>query len=156
MEQNQAEILTFNKNQVIFRQGESSPCMYDVHWGKVGIYADYGTPNEKLLTELLADEFFGEMGMIENCPRSATAVALERNTKVQVITPETFQRYFTERPSKVLQIMQHMSQRLRRLTKDYMEACQTVTNAADQSEQTLDEELQAKLKHYSEQYQKTV
>ena len=96
------ETKTFKKGEVIFKQGDLSDCMYDILWGKVGIYANYGTPEEKLLTTLETERFFGEMGMIEGRLRSATAVALEKDTRLRVITPETFNDYFRERPAKVL------------------------------------------------------
>ena len=70
------ETKTFKKGEIIFKQGDLSDCMYDILWGQVGIYADYGTPEEKLLTTLETERFFGEMGMIEGRLRSATAVAL--------------------------------------------------------------------------------
>ena len=88
------ETKTFKMGEVIFKQGELSDCMYDILWGEVGIYAADGTPEEQLLTTLEPERFFGEMGMIEGRLRSATAVALEKDTRVKVITPETFDTYF--------------------------------------------------------------
>ena len=125
------ETKTFKKGEIIFKQGELSDCMYDILWGEVGIYADYGTPEEKLLTTLETERFFGEMGMIEGRLRSATAVALEKDTRVKVITPETFDTYFKENPAKVLLIMQNMSHRIRELTRDYLEACRAVAEAVE-------------------------
>ena len=105
--------------------------MYDILWGEVGIYANYGTPEEKLLTTLEPECFFGEMGMIEGRLRSATAVALEKDTRLEVITPESFDAYFKENPAKVLLIMQNMSHRIRELTRDYLEACRAVAEAVE-------------------------
>ena len=51
---------TFKKGEIIFKQGDLSDCMYDILWGQVGIYADYGTPEEKLLTTLETERFFGD------------------------------------------------------------------------------------------------
>ena len=125
------ETKTFKKGEVIFKQGDLSDCMYDILWGKVGIYANYGTPEEKLLTTLETERFFGEMGMIEGRLRSATAVALEKDTRLKVITPESFDAYFKESPAKVLLIMQNMSHRIRELTRDYLEACRAVAEAVE-------------------------
>ena len=125
------ETKTFKKGEVIFKQGDLSDCMYDILWGKVGIYANYGTPEEKLLTTLETERFFGEMGMIEGRLRSATAVALEKDTRLKVITPESFDAYFKESPDKVLLIMQNMSNRIRELTHDYLEACRAVAEAVE-------------------------
>lgn len=121
---------TFTKNEVIFREGSESDCMYDIQWGSVGIYANYGTENQELLAELKSEEFFGEMGLIDELPRSATAVALENNTKVKVISEELFGKYLEEKPTKVLMIMMHLSSRIRALTKDYMAACAMAEAAA--------------------------
>ena len=138
------EVISFKKNEVIFKEGDMANCMYDIHFGSVGIFAGYGTENEKKLTELKADDFFGEMGMIECYPRSATAVALEDGTRVEVITTENFGTYFQEKPAKVLQIMQHMSQRIRGLTKDYLEACKAINETVEN--ENISEEKRGKLK----------
>ena len=138
------EVISFKKNEVIFKEGDMANCMYDIHFGSVGIFAGYGTENEKKLTELKADDFFGEMGMIEGYPRSATAVALEDDTKVEVITAENFGLYFHQKPAKVLMIMQHMSQRIRGLTKDYLEACQAINETVENED--ISEEKRSKLK----------
>ena len=61
-------VLILKRNEVIFHEGDKSDCMYDIRLGRVGIYANYGTKEEKLLTELTKDQFFGEMGIIEGYP----------------------------------------------------------------------------------------
>ena len=116
----------FKKGEVIFRQGDPGNCMYDIVWGSVGVYAEYGTPNEKKLAELRAGDFFGEMGLLEQSPRSATVVALENDTQVSAIMESDFRDYFAANPAKVFTIMQMLSQKLRKTTQDYLEVCRTV------------------------------
>lgn len=115
---------TFNKGDVIFRQGEYAATMYDICAGSVGIYADYQTPDEKQLAVLPAGEVFGEMGLIECYPRSATAVAMEDGTKLQVIDDAEFSAYFKDQPERLLEIMRQISARIRERTEDYKAACQ--------------------------------
>lgn len=149
------ETKTFQKGEVIFKEGDYASCMYDILCGRVGIYANYGAANEKLLTELTAEQFFGEMGMIECYPRSATAVALDEGTQVKVITSEAFGYYFQESPAKVLMIMQHMSHRIRELTRDYLEACRAVVEATE-AEQTGKEKsswFKERFKKFSRDYE---
>ena len=152
------EIQTYKKGQVIFKEGDKAECMYDIRWGSVGIYANYGTKEEKLLTKLSAEEFFGEMGLIDDEPRSATAVALEKDTKVEVINRECFGYYLQENSTKVLVIMQHMSHRLRNLTKDYVEVCKTVAEAveAEKNGEEKSEGLQKNIKKFDDFYKKAV
>lgn len=40
------ETKTFRKNEVIFEKGAPGDCMYEVDNGKVGIYSNYGTPEQ--------------------------------------------------------------------------------------------------------------
>ena len=121
----------FKEGTVIFKEGEIGNCMYDVHFGAVGIYKAYGTPDEKLLTKLSPDEFFGELGMLDNEKRSGTAVVLKDDTILEVITPNDLINLFKENPPKVEMILDHVSYRLRRLTKEYMIACGLLSRVSD-------------------------
>lgn len=114
------------RDEVIFRQGEASACMYRVQKGTVGIFLDYGGANENKLTELAAGRYFGEMGLLDKAPRSATAVVLSDRATLQVIREEDFALCFEENPAGMLALLRQMSMRLRRITRDYDDACRTV------------------------------
>ena len=129
------DIRTYRNGEVIFRQNDDGQCMYCVQYGKVGIFLDYGGPNEVKLADLMSDQFFGEMGLLEKLPRSATAVSLSDDTVIEVITEDGFYSYFEENPAKVLMLMQQMCNRLRRTSKDYLRACSTVHETVE-SEKT--------------------
>lgn len=110
---------------VIFRAGEQADCMYEIIDGCVGIYSDYQTEDEKLLTKLYAEAVFGEMGILDDMPRSATAFCLTDCT-VLLVKAERFMQFFQEKPAKVLEIMQQMCIRLRDLTKTYVQVCESL------------------------------
>lgn len=123
----------FAKGEVIFKEGALESFMYDLIEGKVGIYANYGKAGEKLLTELSAEDggaTFGEMGLIDVMPRSATAVALE-DVMAHVVTGEEFGEYFKENPAAVMAIMHNMSKRIRGLSQDYLDACHAVAEVVE-------------------------
>ena len=149
------EIRTYNKGDVIFRQGEAAESMFDIRWGKVGIYIDYGMPQQKQLVTLENEGFFGEMGMIDHAPRSATAVVLENGTRLSEITEVRFGELFREKPAKVLVIMQNLSNRLRKLTRNYMEACETAAGIVQLEEapaslgKGAEEEIKARAEHFA-------
>ena len=121
----------FKKGEVIFRESEFAATMYDILSGKVGIIAKYGTAEEKQLAVLGEQEIFGEMGLIECYPRSATAIALEDGTVVEEISAAEFSDYFKDKPTKVFLVMKQMSNRLRETTENYTEACRTVYEAVE-------------------------
>lgn len=120
------------KGDVIFRERDRSDCMYDIHSGCVGIYKNYGTDKQKLLTKLTEDMFFGEMGLFEKLHRSATAVALENGTVIEPIRENELSVLFAKNPAKVLMILEHLSGRLRQLTIDYLKACRTLAETEEQ------------------------
>lgn len=120
----------YDRGAIIFREGDPGDCMYELESGSVGVYHDYGGPKEKLITTLSNSasdvKVFGEMGLLENMPRSATVVVMEHDTILTCVSRESFNDYFAKNPAKVLDIMQQMCNRLRKTTNDYIAACQTV------------------------------
>ncbi len=125
------ELKKCRKGEVIIRQGDPGTCMYSVRWGRVGVYSGYGTADEKKLAELGADDFFGEMELLDGTSRSATVVALEGGTTVEVITEADFNEYFSRQPAKVFFILQRLCQKLRKTTQDYLKVCQTIYEATE-------------------------
>lgn len=112
-----------DKGQIIFREGESGTFMYAIHGGTVGIYTGYGSTLEKKLTTLYPNSFFGEMSLIDHERRSATAVAEENGTILEIISAENLQDLFKANPLEVDMILRHLSSRLKKLTIDYVKAC---------------------------------
>ncbi len=120
----------YDRGAIIFREGDHGDCMYELESGSVGVYHDYGGPKEKLITTLSNSasdvKVFGEMGLLENMPRSATVVVMEDDTILTCVSGESFNDYFAKNPAKVLDILQQMCNRLRKTTNDYVAACRTV------------------------------
>ena len=150
----ESTVLILKRNEIIFNEGDKSDCMYDIRLGTVGIYANYGTKEEKLLTELNKDQFFGEMGIIEGYPRSATAVAMGDATELTVIAKADFEEYCKNNPEKTILIMKNMSARIRDLTRDYLEACHTIAESLETEKkgEKLSAGLLNRLKKYRDEY----
>ena len=121
--------ITFNKDQIVFLQGEFSSVMYDIISGKIGIFTDYQTENEERIAELQSGEIFGEMGMVEDFPRSATAVALEDGTMLVELGESDLTEYLKDKPEKILQVMRQVSKRIRETTQNYLDVCRTLNDS---------------------------
>ena len=85
---------------------------------------------ENKLTTLYADSFFGEMSLICDEPRSATAVVEENETTLEIIRADDLEALFERNPLKIDMILSHLSNRLRKLTKDYAKACAIASEEA--------------------------
>ena len=147
--------LTFGKNEVIFRQGDDAKTMYDILSGRVGVYTDYGTAEEREIAVLDSGSTVGEMGMIELWPRSATAVALEDGTDLAEISESELRDYFADKPEKLLRIMKQLSHSLRETTQKYVDVCRTVSEREREADFQRRVEIQKQMDFYSSVYMST-
>ncbi len=122
---------TYGKGAVIFRQGDPGDCMYRVQIGEVGVYSDYQKPEEKKVAALTAGQLFGEMSLLDQTVRSTTVVSLSEDTVLEVISEEDFGSLFEQSPDIVLELATQMCHRLRNTTREYVEACRTVSDTME-------------------------
>ena len=146
---NEVFVKKIGSGTVIFREGEKGSCMYHLRSGKVGIYANYSKRNEKLLAVVAAEDtnpYFGEMALVDGSPRSATVVALEA-CEIGEVPEHALNFYFQQHPQLILGMLRRMSDRLRTLTDDYMDACHVI--AEQQAEKQPDSEMMKTIKKYT-------
>ena len=117
----------FKSGQIIFKQGDSELCMYDIQKGRVGIFSAYGTPDEKQIAELTIGEIVGETGLLDRVPRTATAVALDDDTVLLEIREENLKDYFLKEPEKLLLLMRNLSGRLRDINSKLADVCRKIS-----------------------------
>lgn len=129
--QAKGNVEAYKKGTVIFKQGETGKSMYILHGGNVGIYSNYGAADQVKLTQLFPVACFGEMGMISDDARSATAVSESDDTYVEIIRSDDLAELFKTSPIKIEMILRHLSYRLRSLTYDYFNTCKEISDSAD-------------------------
>ena len=98
----------FHAAEIIFEAGSTGNLMYAVQSGEVDILIG-GTVVETVGPE----GFFGEMALLEDAPRSATAVA-RGETSLAVIDSFAFMRQVSRNPFFALEVMRVLAARLRR------------------------------------------
>lgn len=106
---------SLNENQSVFKVGDESDKMFLLVTGSVGIYLpinDTTTPNF-IIGE---NELFGEMGVIENELRSASARCLKASELIS-ITKDEFNKRVDNSDVFVKGCLQALSYRLRTLNK---------------------------------------
>lgn len=111
----------FRSGEVVFWEDEPGVGMYVVQKGEVGIYKEYSRAGQKELARLQSGDFFGEMALLEDDSRSATAVAHGETCLLALIHPELFD-LFDRKPHlgvKLLAALANiMAQRLRKTSQD--------------------------------------
>ncbi len=103
----------FLSGEVVFDEGDFSRELYIVVSGIVRIVKDYSTATERTLNRLHSGDFFGEMAIFEEAPRSATAVT-ETETELLVLHPEKFKQTIYQKPDMAFEIFRELGARLRR------------------------------------------
>ncbi|MFQ5641965.1 MAG: cyclic nucleotide-binding domain-containing protein [bacterium] len=78
----------FKEEETIFWEGEPGVGMYIVQEGSVAIYQKSGHTEKEVLARLNRGEFFGELALLDESPRSATATALEDSKILGLYRPD--------------------------------------------------------------------
>lgn len=105
---NEAHPQTFKEGHVIIHEGEMGHLMYVVLDGHVEI-----TMRGQLLDVIAPGGSFGEMALVDNSPRSATARARTPCT-LAAVDKTRFQQLIQSSPDFALAVMKTLAHRLRR------------------------------------------
>jgi len=104
----------FGPGQVIFHLGDPGGLLYLISRGKVKISHTTPEGQEVVLAILGTGDFFGELALLDDSPRSATAVALEP-TETWTLHREEFMHYLSENPGFALHVLKMLARVIRRL-----------------------------------------
>ncbi len=102
--------IVLKSDAIVFKEGDPGNAMYIVLDGEILIHQ-----GEKTLTSMLPGTFFGEMSLIESCPRTAGAKALIPSLLLE-ISDTQFQEYFATQPQALMAIMKTLSARSRKIS----------------------------------------
>lgn len=104
----------FGSGQIIFHHGDPGGLLYIVTKGKVKITHSTLDGNEALLAILGQGDFFGELALLDDSPRSATAEAIG-DTEALTLHREDFIRFIKGNPDFSLHVLHTLAQHIRRL-----------------------------------------
>lgn len=115
-----AELRKFLNEQAIFKEGDAGDGMYVVGSGGVQISALVPHGERKPLATIKPGEYFGEMAVIDNEPRSASAIAVG-DTVVYYLPRELVLKLLERSPLLAVRLIQEFSHRMREFNKHYVE-----------------------------------
>ena len=101
---------TCEPGEILFREGEQGDLMFVLQEGSVRI-SKAVKDEEKTLAILGPGEFFGEMAILNNKPRTATAVVEER-AKVLVLGARTFEQMVVSNAEIAVRLIKKLARRL--------------------------------------------
>ncbi len=110
----------YEREEILFREGAPSDSVCKILLGRVQVFKEDGK-QEVMLGQIGSGEFVGEMGVIEDRPRSAT-VRAESDVTVEWIDKKEFLERVSRDSGTALQLLARMSERLASLNSAYSEA----------------------------------
>ncbi len=102
----------YGPGTVLFREGEPGDDMYVIQAGEVEIRRRIGD-SDRTIAVLPAGEFFGEMALLNNNPRSATAI-VRGSAQLLRIGTATFETMLRENTEIAVRMMKMVTRRLER------------------------------------------
>jgi CRP-like cAMP-binding protein len=107
--------VSFQAGDVILSEGEAGDTAYLINSGSVEVIVGKGN-KARSVGELGAGEVFGEIGLIDPGPRSATVKALA-DTECVVTSYDELMVSFQEHPERALEFMKTFARRLRHMNE---------------------------------------
>lgn len=88
------DAVSFKQGEVIFHEGDPPGALFIIEAGIVEISRGKGE-DRMVVTERRSGDVFGEMALVDNMPRSATATALT-DVHAYMVGEEVFSKYINE------------------------------------------------------------
>src|ERR1019366_7820002 len=114
-----ARQISFAANQCIFKEGDAGDGIFFVKEGLVQIQAKMDHGDLKVLSRISPGELFGEMAVLDNQPRSASALA-EEPTTVYFISRTELDGLMDRTPRIATALVREISRRLRQFNYQYV------------------------------------
>lgn len=127
----------YDPGEIVFREDEPGQMMYMIRAGDVHLFRA-----GRRLQALGVGDFFGEMSMLLDAPRSATAKAGVNGVELIEIARENFDQILRENPRVVDAMLRRMAQRLHRANERLVgqpprpePGAETLSNCAPEAEE---------------------
>jgi len=113
-----ARLQTYKAGRNIFQEGDPGDGLYVIVDGKVQISCLVGQDQRRVLSRLGPGDFFGEMAVLDELPRSATASA-ETDIQVYFFLREDLLNILAHSPSLAVSLVKEFSRRMREFNHQY-------------------------------------
>jgi CRP-like cAMP-binding protein len=99
-----------DSGEILFRDGDPGDTMYVLRSGRVRVFIE-SNGREKTLAFIEAGDFFGEMALLNNKPRTASAECVEE-TRLLVIDAKMFEAMLRGNAEIAVRMIQRLAKRL--------------------------------------------
>lgn len=119
-QQEQAGVREVKAGEVIFEEGDPGDGLYVILEGAVRITAHVSQTNKHSLRECTEGDFFGEMAIINNAPRSASASAMQ-DSRLMFVSRHQMIHLMEQSPPLVFALLHSFSHRMRETNSHFVQ-----------------------------------
>jgi CRP/FNR family cyclic AMP-dependent transcriptional regulator len=106
---------TFPTHAVLITEGDDTDSLYVILEGEVKVFVSDENGKEVILNMMGPGEYFGELALVDEGPRSASVMTMEP-TKVMVISKSDFKTCLSANPDMAFNLIQALTKQVRALT----------------------------------------
>ncbi len=111
------EVKGYKADQFIFREGEIGDMAFVVKSGNVEIVKQGEDDNEISIGTVGPGDMFGEMALIDDKPRMASAKAVDEGATLMLVTREMFDRKMAKTDPFIRGLLNILADHVRRISK---------------------------------------
>jgi len=126
----------YQEDETVFYEGEPGVGMYIVQEGSVLIYKDKSDGDREVLAELSRGEFFGELALLDETPRSASAIAREDSKVLGLFRPDLLE-LIDRKPRLGNKLLFQLAEMIGERLKHTNEELQTLWSQLDASSKVI-------------------
>lgn len=140
-----AIVRKYRKNTVLMEKGDVANGLYVVLSGFVKVYISDAQGKEYVLNEMPAGCYLGELALLEDSTRTASAMTLE-DSRLLFISKAAFKSFLYETPDAAYRLIKSLAARLREMTSEveklalrdvYSRLAETLSSRASEEEGRL-------------------
>jgi CRP-like cAMP-binding protein len=105
---------TYAKGETIVTQGTLGIGLFIIEKGQVDAVREHGDGSKSVVNQLRSTDFFGELSLLDEAPRTASVIAVE-DTTCLVLTQLDFMSALQEDADIPIVMLKELAQRFRRL-----------------------------------------
>ncbi len=106
---------TIPKNTILLNEGDESDFLCVILQGQVKVFVSEESGKEVILNIQGPGEYFGELSLIDEVPRSASVMTSKRS-RIVFISRADFETCLVDNPMLALKLIRSLTQRVRELT----------------------------------------
>lgn len=106
---------TYPANSILINEGDLTDSLYVILEGEVKVYACDESGKEVILNLMGPGEYFGELSLVDDLPRSASVMTLAP-TRVMIISKASFKQCLAENAELAYNLIRSLTRQVRSLT----------------------------------------